>query len=371
MADDSEFICSVVRIVSVDLHPGADRLVLVRFALHEGETYPDAVVAGKDEYQAGDLAVYVSPDSVVPIDHPEFAFLSSRPDGRGKSKFRVRSARLRGLYSPGLLVHHCGAQALGADVSAALGVEKWEPEEQKARWIETAPGEVKKFVPPPDRFPIYSVTSMKKVPALFNEGEPVVITEKIHGTNFRFGYGGGEKLFYGIHRTALTDVRTFWRKCLDYVRGRRIHVNNSPGFGNPWEEAVELFELRDVCRTFPELLFYGELFGTTSNGKKVQDLTYGLNSCLGLRVFDVWHGAEKRWLTYAEKEPVMARMASLGIYPVKVLHSGLYSSAAMRELAEQDSAFGGIREGVVVEALGGIRRKGKWVSQRYHLRKDT
>jgi ATP-dependent RNA circularization protein (DNA/RNA ligase family) len=119
-------------------------------------------------------------------------------------------------------------------------------------------------------------------------------------------------------------------------------------------------------------VFYGELFGVTSSGKRVQDLTYGKND-LQLRIFDIWHAKEQRWLTWEERGyNVQAALAQLGLIYVppliKIGDDGNFHMDEVKLLAESDSVYGGIREGVVIEALNGTRRKAKWVSERYHLR---
>lgn len=52
------------------------------------------VVVKKGEFKIGDLAVYISIDTIVP-DKPEFAFLA-------KDKFRIRTKKFRGVLSQGL-----------------------------------------------------------------------------------------------------------------------------------------------------------------------------------------------------------------------------------------------------------------------------
>lgn len=52
-------------------------------------------VAKKNEYKVGDLCVYCEIDSVLP-PRPEFAFLE-------KVKYRIRTIRLRGCVSQGII----------------------------------------------------------------------------------------------------------------------------------------------------------------------------------------------------------------------------------------------------------------------------
>lgn len=76
------------------------------------------VIAKKDNFKVGDNIVYIEIDSKVP-DKPEFEFLRDR-------KFRVRTIRLRGQYSQGLImplsILPSGSYDVGQDVTKELGI---------------------------------------------------------------------------------------------------------------------------------------------------------------------------------------------------------------------------------------------------------
>lgn len=77
------------------------------------------VVVKKGEYNIGDLCGYIQIDTVVP-DSVEFEFLRER-------KFRVRTIKLRGQISQGLIVPVPSANLKeGDDITAILGVKKFE-----------------------------------------------------------------------------------------------------------------------------------------------------------------------------------------------------------------------------------------------------
>lgn len=83
----------IVKIESIDAHPDADKLGIVKIWGYQ-------VCVGLDSWKEGDLAAYVMPDFMVPIDRSEFAFLDT---GKGRSHERVRVKKLRGVLSQGLL----------------------------------------------------------------------------------------------------------------------------------------------------------------------------------------------------------------------------------------------------------------------------
>ena len=83
------------------------------------------VVAKSDNFKVGDKIVYIEIDSKVP-ERPEFEFLRDR-------KFRVRTIKLRGQYSQGLIVPLSildkGNYNVGDDVTQKLGVTYYVPED--------------------------------------------------------------------------------------------------------------------------------------------------------------------------------------------------------------------------------------------------
>ena len=83
------------------------------------------VIAKKDGFKVGDKVVYIEIDSKVP-EREEFEFLRDR-------KFRVRTIRLRGQYSQGLVVPLSilpeGNYEVGDNVTDILGITYYVPED--------------------------------------------------------------------------------------------------------------------------------------------------------------------------------------------------------------------------------------------------
>lgn len=212
-----------------------------------------------------------------------------------------------------------------------------------------------------DLYPIHTVYSLRKCPSIFKEGELVSVTEKIRGTNFRFGYGGRKRFYYGTHRTNLSDNRGIFVRLLDFVL-RRNRVNTNPPLNNPWARAVVDYSLEKTCKDAPEYIFYGEIYGPGIQ----KGFDYKLTSPV-FSIFDVWFPAEKRWLNFHERRAIcwncgfsmVPYIITLGYYPEDIKYH-----------AEQDSIFRGVREGVVVESME-TGKKAKWVSERYRLLKDV
>lgn len=112
--------------------PNADR---IEVAVIDGW---EVVVNKSDGFIAGDLVIYIEIDSVLP-DRPEFEFMR-------KYKFRVKTIKLRGQVSQGLVLPMTiqglpkGEYKLGQDITDLLGIKKYDPEaaQEKVWWQKLA-----------------------------------------------------------------------------------------------------------------------------------------------------------------------------------------------------------------------------------------
>lgn len=104
-------------------------------------------VVKKNEFKVGDMIVYVEVDSVVP-DKPEFEFLRDR-------KFRVRTIKLRGQVSQGLvlpmsILPQTRIYVEDEDVTNLLEIKKYDPQGDAERKLveqklETSNNRIHKF----------------------------------------------------------------------------------------------------------------------------------------------------------------------------------------------------------------------------------
>lgn len=385
MSNDTEFMCEVVEITAILPHPNADRLELAHFRTKDGPTGYTCVVQ-KDSFRVGHLAVYCSVDCIVPTNRPEFEFLTQRLDGKGKTEFRLRAARIRGVYSEGLLVPmwdmaksgpiHDASPGdywnVGDDFSNVLGVRYHNPGPERPSQGPTPKTRTESWLD--QLVPQYGVISLRKEPWLFQAGEPVIITEKIHGTNFRFGWVKG-KWVVGSHRTFKTDTRPWYRRIIDRILGRK---RSGSWYGEDiWLKVASDHNLKSKCRDAAGVVFYGEIFGLTHGGKPIQDLTYGYHGP-NVRVFDAYNVADGVWLNHDQLKWITADL-DLPHQP-PVLYFGPYDEKVVKELAEGDTTVrvdgmaANIREGVVVEGMvpfkGRKPRKGKYVGEGYRLRSN-
>ena len=175
-------LATVRKVTSIQPIDGAD---LIELAIVGGWK----CVVKKDEYKAGDQAIYCEIDSFLPIK-PEFEFLrkSSFKKMEDEEGFRLRTVKLRGQISQGLLIPVTVLDRkpdLGEDVSDELGIKKYEP---------PTPACLNGVVVGP--FPaIVQKTDEERIQNLASEyesyrGKLFYVTEKIDGTSFTAFFDG-------------------------------------------------------------------------------------------------------------------------------------------------------------------------------------
>ncbi|AGS68586.1 RNA ligase (ATP) [Streptomyces collinus] len=340
-------------VLTVHDHPDADALELAQVGLYR------AVVA-KGAYRTGEAAVYIPEQSVLPPVLIEELGLTGRLSGAGAD--RVRAVRLRGELSQGIVcrpkalagVDLARAAAEGTDFAEWLGITKWVPPIPP-----TMDGEVESA---PDLLPWVDIENIQRYPDVFAPGEPVVLTEKLHGSACLLTYvAGADRVYvsskgFGAKSLALReDPRNlYWRA----VRGHGVA-----------EAAARLAERLGARR----IGVFGEVYGAG-----VQDLAYGADGrreTLGYAAFDVSAEIDGtvRWL-----DPADVLAGELPLVPR--LYAGPYDVERVLECASGRETVSGrglhLREGVVIRpaverysAVTGGRAIAKAVSPAYLTRK--
>lgn len=80
----SDRLATIERVLSVEKHPNADKLDIIKVLGYE-------CIVGREHYREGDLVVFVQPDSILPSDRTWATDLL-----RYTSRGRIRAVRLRG-----------------------------------------------------------------------------------------------------------------------------------------------------------------------------------------------------------------------------------------------------------------------------------
>lgn len=190
--------------LTIHEHPNADALELAQVGLYR------AVVA-KGAYKTGDYALYIPEQAVLPADLIEELGLTGRL--AGKEKDRVKAIRLRGELSQGIVCRPVALADLWAD-SAAVGLAETElagnqrdfaDELGITKWVPPIPvGMSGQVEPAPNLLRWIEIENIKRYPDIFEPGEPVIATEKIHGC------------LHGGTRILMADYT--WRKISDLVK---------------------------------------------------------------------------------------------------------------------------------------------------------
>lgn len=179
-------LASIRRIDSIRPIPDADA---IECAVLGGWT----VVVKRDEFQAGDLAVYCEIDSWIP--HALAPFLSRGQEPRefeGVRGERLRTVKLRGQLSQGLLLPYATVGRIcaeGEDVSETLGIIKWEapiPAQLAGEVRGAFPG----FIPRTDQERVQNLTA--ELVQWRQDRVAWEVTEKLDGSSMTVFYRDGE-----------------------------------------------------------------------------------------------------------------------------------------------------------------------------------
>lgn len=312
----SDHSCPVVR-VELEPHPNADALSIVKVGGYQ-------VVVRTDDWQDKEFGVYIPPDSIVPFQEP-FEFL-------GEKHLRIKAKKFRGEYSYGLLIPAPDGAKEGDDYASHFGIKHYEPPVPMSTGGDNVHA-------PPGVHPKYDVENYKspKYNHIIPEGEPVVITEKIHGANARFIFTDDQMWAGSRTNWKKYDPKNIWWMALAQ---------------NPWIEKW--------CRAHPDHALYGEVFG------QVQDLRYGTQKGeIRFCVFDILK--DGKWLSYPDtvglnldcSEHCWLGQVHLNtpindLIWVPILYVGPFSEELALKLAEENSSIEGAdhhREGVVIRPV--------------------
>jgi RNA ligase (TIGR02306 family) len=237
------------------------------------------LIVRKGEFKEEDFGVFFEIDSLLPID-PRYEFLRKNCFKKlqdGSEGFKLRTMRLRGTLSQGLLLPLSSFPELsgmiegtineGDDVSEILKVTKWEP---------PIPAIMGSSIVRISTFPPYCPKTdeirIQAEPGLIEElkGKSVYITQKVNGTNATFLRYEGE-IHVCTRNNSIKDEgdNVYWKMYRKYGIDK-------------------LFESRD------NIAIQGEIVGPG-----IQKNPMGLNECC-LYVFNVFDILGGKYLDYPD-----------------------------------------------------------------------
>lgn len=276
-------------------------------------------VVRKGEFQEGDQAVYFEIDSFLPVEE-RYEFLrksSYKKLEDGREGFRLRTIRLRGTLSQGLLLPmpvfpelktrpNEDAYPIGRDVTEVLNVEKWDPP-LPANLAGEAIGLRPAFVPKTDAERIQNLSEQ-----VVEEFKYMVFeaTEKIDGTSMSVYFNPDEAPSFGV--------------C-----SRNLSLKESEG-NSLWQVANEL-KLRETLTQYGHpIVLQGELAGPgiQKNPLKLRKPTFFL--------FHIWDIPRWRYVNASTRRSITSDLRELGSHlehvPVLTYHQALRDHPTLADL---------------------------------------
>lgn len=308
-------LASVQRVLAIHPIENADAIELAQINGWQ-------CVVKKGEFAIGALGVFLEIDAIPP-ELPQLAFLwtsrnAESPQPRPES-FRIKTMRLRGALSQGLLmplVQFALPENLseGDDLTAILGVGKWEP---------PAPSGMGDFRGPfPPLVRKTDEMRVQSVPGVLDElrGMPYVITLKCDGTS----------------ATYCIDPRT------DEFHACGRNQSITEGANHYWNIAKK-YELEAALRKAPHLAVQGEICGPG-----IQKNRLGLKS-LGFFAFNVYDQKQGKYLNHDEARGFLEAVNLPAVPVIEEGESFAHTQESLLTLAEgKYDGTNNEREGIVI-----------------------
>lgn len=255
------------------------------------------VVVNTKQWEGISRGVYIPPDSIVNTNLPEFSFLikEAKIDG----SYRVKAKKLRGQPSFGMLIPAPDGAELGQNFAEYYGVRHWEPQ-INYRGLGSLFSNGECTSAPNLYCPKYDVDAGRRYSEqMFVDGEDLIITEKLHGQNWRGVFTDGN-----LH----IGSRTLWKK--EFPSYSHITLESLEEKIEDKEKALQVYNkiqyqdkkisvwwaglhntkgLKEFLENHPDYIVYGEIINTQGG------FSYGLKQGdVQVRIFDILHNG--RWL---------------------------------------------------------------------------
>jgi RNA ligase (TIGR02306 family) len=353
----STLFVPLTKIQAIRNHDGAERLEIATVSNYD-------VIIGKGNFEVGDAVIYVPVGSVLSEELEAILF----PEGSKVTlnNRRIRAAKIRGIISQGLLIDpaddkiHAILQKqfigqyfnsggyIGKDVANLLGITKYqEPVKSLPGIMQTNPNanpyKVKEFKEYTD------IEHGKYYDRVLQDGEMVVITQKLHGTSARYGWFPRPAISLLDKSRKFLGLLPEWQFCWG---SRRSQIQSKPGqshpgfkseaqgveFGDVYTKIAAQEKLRDKIPKGYSV--YGEIVGWGI--QKGYLYNCGLNKH-DFYVYDIMR--DGKWLNANE---VSFYCKLFNLKQVPELYSGPYSKEKVDEKLTINVISKEIAEGVVV-----------------------
>lgn len=321
-------LATVRTILDIQPIPGADA---IECATVDGWK----VVAKKGEFQIGQLATYYEIDSWIPQAVAPFLCKDKR-EFNGVPGARLRTIKLRGQISQGLLLPAPEAANDGDDLTDVLGIQKYEAP-VSAQLAGVARGNFPSFIPKTDQERIQNLR--QDLEGWAETGFEWEVTEKLDGSSMTAYLMGGE---FGV-----------CSRNLDLIESE----------GNSFWRSARANDLESILRAAGRnVALQGELIGPSIQGNAYQLADHEF------RLFDVYDIDAGRYMTADERAEFVAgtRIQHAPVLPRQNLAGA--SITSLLAFAEGKSALhpGAEREGVVFKCVN-VELSFKVISNKFLL----
>lgn len=326
----SFFGVTIEEIAEINPIPDADKIVVCKL-----KNLDFQFVIGKGQHQIGERVLYFPVDSIIPQELLRSMGLEGKLAGTDKN--RVRTVKLRGVYSQGIVgklsfIDGMTEEKTPENITKFLSIVKWEPEEKL-----TSAGTL---VHLPDFCSVYDIESTERYPEVVGKlmDIPVLISEKIEGQN----------------------SSASWSKLHDryYVNQRNFSIVELPGVENRiWKAAREekLFDFinwyKEKSPNIQDITVYGELCGN------IQGNWYNLK---GQKIFVFDIKIDRRWVNADDKLNLISQFnAETGnnINTVPIISKGITLREWLNGRTVKEASNGKsmlvdkLREGIVITPM--------------------
>lgn len=257
MTTEERALATVEEITELRPIEGADSIEVARVRGWD-------VVVRIGDFNAGDRVVFFEIDSFLPLDDSRFAFLAprgARKNPEGAEGHVLKTARLRGVYSQGLVLPYEQFEAgltgldpqIGDDITGTiLGLEKWDPP-IPAELAGSAKGAF------PTNFKKTDEERVQNLPWLFDGSQPTpdawVATEKIDGSSMTvFLLDGEEGVASRNWDIEDTSHNSMWKLARELDLHQKMRK---------WYPAQEFLDEAEIA-------LQGEIFGPGIQGNPLQ-----------------------------------------------------------------------------------------------------
>ena len=344
--ENNNSVCFVAVVAEIKEIVGADNI-------------EQAIIGGwscivkKGLHSVGDLVVIATTDAVIPFELSEKLGVTNYLRNGG----RVRTVKLRGVYSECLVISEIEMRKEGTDMMDYFKIYKYEP---PVKQIQLASGRKIKWKDNQNFHIYYKFPNLKNVPGMFNETDVVEITRKIHGTNARFGIVKKGKL-------SIWDriQRLFGKKWVEYefVVGSHNTEKGSDSNGyydtNVWYEIEKKYDIKKKLWNYVKsgvtdigdgIILYGEIYG--AGIQKGYD--YGLKD-IQFAGFDIKENGEY----LAPIDAIRIIEDNLKLPYIEVLYYGFWSQKMQDSFVFNNNIKGTKvpEEGIVIKYYTGERQK--------------